>query len=137
MMELCKLVGLHNIHVIATTQLNHALRHNKNRMPSLRDIPFDIADMADVVLIPYCPDRSPFEESKTVESGVAVHKHGAENPVFVPLAFMADIGRFGSKRPVVAKKKRAPTKHAAPKKNKNNQENLFSMEGGIRLDGKG
>lgn len=136
MMELCELAGLYNIHVIATTQLNHALRHNKNRIPSLRDIPFDIADMADVVLIPYCPDRSSFEESKTVESGVAVHKHGAENPVFVPLVFMADIGRFGNKGPVVAKKKRVPTKRASPKRNKNNQENLFSMEGGVRLDEK-
>lgn len=136
MMELCKLVGLHNIHVIATTQLNHALHHNENRIPSLRDIPFDIADMADVVLIPYCPDRSSFEESKTVVSGVAVHKHGAENPVFVPLVFMADIGRFGNKRPVVAKKKRASTKRVAPKRNKNNQENLFSIEGDARLDEK-
>lgn len=79
--------------VIVTTQLNQALHHSRNGIPSRRDIPFDIADMAETVMVPYSHDQDLSVREKSKKSGVAVYRRG-NKPVFVPLKLDTDTGLF-------------------------------------------
>ena len=94
------------IAVILTVQLNQALRRSGNKIPSRRDIPFEISNMAETVLIPYNHARSLSDEGKSEEPGVAVYKRG-NDPAFIPMEFNADIGLFscGNGRAGTKKKK--------------------------------
>lgn len=90
MMKLCQFATKFNIAVVVTTQLNQMPRGCES-IPSLRNIPFELADMVELILIPYCPAQSPVKKNKTAESGIVVCNHH-KNSSFIPVEFLADIG---------------------------------------------
>jgi len=93
MRELYRFAVDSKIAVILTAQLNQILSRTESGIPSRRDVPFEISDLAETVLIPYSPVRNLLDEKKAEESGVAVYKRRNE-PVFIPIEFDADIGLF-------------------------------------------
>lgn len=85
----------HNLPVVVTTDLDMSLWgvDRQTRLPQWIDIPFELADMSEVVIIPFQPEL--YDIGKPLgRTSIAVLQHGADHPLITSAGYRPEIGKF-------------------------------------------